>query len=414
MKKIGPIFIIIFLLIPSIIKGINSLDVVINELAWMGTPISANDEWIELYNNTQSPIDISGWTLKAEDGSPTITLKGIIPALGYFLLERTDDKTLPNISADQIYTGGLENNGEKLGLYDKNGNLIDLIDCSPGWFGGDNTTKQTMERKNPNSNGDSKNWQTSLLAGGTPKTPNSAQSPTPSPTPIPTADNTPSGTETDNDKISPTNIFTDSLKISEFIPNPTGNDEENEWIELHNDSESKIDISNWKLKSGDKSFTIPEQTFILPNEFLVLGIKTTGLTLKNSDGALELYFPNGAIAQKIDYQETKEGWSIAKIGNEYLWTNNPTLGSANKASSEKIENAVLNISESKIPSPNPNQSPQNPPEDKNENLSNEISPTPLQEEQKSPAKNNSWLALIGIIVFGFLAGLGLVKIRREE
>lgn len=36
-------------------------DVAISEIAWMGTRTSYYDEWIELYNNTASPIDLIGW-----------------------------------------------------------------------------------------------------------------------------------------------------------------------------------------------------------------------------------------------------------------------------------------------------------------------------------------------------------------
>ncbi len=282
------------------------------------------------------------------------------------------------------------------------------------------------KEKNLKSEGNiAENWQTSQNAGGTPKAPNSfPQQPTPtaspnlptpsaltpSPTPTPTADNTPPKTEPDKETIAPTNIFADSLKISEFIPSPKGSDEENEWIELYNDSESKIDISNWKLKSGDKSFTISEQTFILPSEFLVLSVKTTGLTLKNSGGSLELYYPNGEIAQKIDYKETKEGWSISKIGEEYLWTENPTPGLPNQKS--------------------PGQKPQptSPKEFKELNSQNNSepisleakpSPTPKEPLKENPENknqenllNSSWFGFALIIIFGLLAGLGLVKIRK--
>ena len=143
------------------IYAANSLDVIINEVAWMGTNLSANDEWIELYNNTELPINLSGWVLKG------INLTGIIPAQGFYLLERTDDSTVPNIPADQIYTGALNNNGENLELYDSSGNLIDSVDASHVWLAGDNSTKQTMERKDANT------WQTSQNPGGTPKAKNS-------------------------------------------------------------------------------------------------------------------------------------------------------------------------------------------------------------------------------------------------
>ena len=93
-----------------------TLDVVLNEIAWMGTLTSASDEWIELFNNSGADIDLAGWTLTAADGTPSIVLSGTIPAGGHFLLERTDDSTIPAVPADQIYTGALTNSGEVLEL----------------------------------------------------------------------------------------------------------------------------------------------------------------------------------------------------------------------------------------------------------------------------------------------------------
>ena len=60
--------------------------IVINEIAWMGTVASANDEWIELYNTTSEEIDMTGWKLQAEDGTPSITLSCSVGAASYFLL----------------------------------------------------------------------------------------------------------------------------------------------------------------------------------------------------------------------------------------------------------------------------------------------------------------------------------------
>jgi hypothetical protein len=82
----------------------------------MGTTASSADEWIERYNNTGSPVDPSGWALSAADGSPSIPLSDSIPGGGHFLLERTDDTTVPDVSADQTYSGGLGNDGEDLFL----------------------------------------------------------------------------------------------------------------------------------------------------------------------------------------------------------------------------------------------------------------------------------------------------------
>jgi len=136
-----------------------SKEVVINEVAWMGTKASFSDEWLELYNNTDREINLEGWTLKAEDESPKIILKGVVLAKGHFLLERTNDTTISDIKADQIYTGALEDGGEKLQLFDGQNNLIDLVDCSSAWFKDDKDNKITMERISAGVAGsDPNNW----------------------------------------------------------------------------------------------------------------------------------------------------------------------------------------------------------------------------------------------------------------
>ena len=121
------------------------------EICWMGTTSSSSDEWIELYNKGTSSVDISGWSIESPDGT-LMTLEGSIPGTGYFLLERTDDDTVSNIEADQIYTGSLLNSGEKLRLKDATGEVIDTANSSGGgWPAGlspseDPTNWGTMER----------------------------------------------------------------------------------------------------------------------------------------------------------------------------------------------------------------------------------------------------------------------------
>jgi len=144
---------------PSAQAQTGYLSVVINEIAWMGTAASYYDEWIELYNNTSSTISLTNWTLSGADGTPNITLSGSIGPYSYFLLERSDDNTVSDITADQIYTGALDNTGEDLSIKDSSGDLIDRVDCSDGWFAGDNTSKISMERKDPTAGGStSTNW----------------------------------------------------------------------------------------------------------------------------------------------------------------------------------------------------------------------------------------------------------------
>ncbi|OGZ72544.1 MAG: hypothetical protein A2908_01580 [Candidatus Staskawiczbacteria bacterium RIFCSPLOWO2_01_FULL_38_12b] len=153
-------------------------NVVINEIAWMGGVDSSgkslpNDEWIELFNPGDQVVDLSGWRI-AWNENTSIELSGFIDPQGFYLLERTDDNSVPDVAADQIYKGALVNpengGGEHLYLYDVSGNTMDEINCSDGWFAGNNDTKQTMQRKDPLSSGnDAQNWQTSDAPGGTPK-----------------------------------------------------------------------------------------------------------------------------------------------------------------------------------------------------------------------------------------------------
>jgi hypothetical protein len=148
-------------------------NIFISEIAWMGTLNSAFDEWLELYNGNNQAVDLTGWQLSARDGSPLINLSGTINPNSYFLLERTDEKTLPLIQADLIYKGGLNNKGEELILINKEGELVDYLDCSSGWFFGSNKEKTTMERKEYINSSDKNIWQTSKESGGTPRSPNS-------------------------------------------------------------------------------------------------------------------------------------------------------------------------------------------------------------------------------------------------
>jgi len=137
--------------------------VAINEIAWAGTSASAFDEWMELKNNTDNEVDITGWVLVAKDGSPNITLKGKIPAKGFFLLERTDENAVSDIKADQIYTGGLLNAGETLTLKDSKGTVIDTANNDGGpWPAGTSSDGSpphaTMERVDSTAPDTDANW----------------------------------------------------------------------------------------------------------------------------------------------------------------------------------------------------------------------------------------------------------------
>jgi len=171
------IFLLFFIFLPALANTNNNI--IINEIAWMGTTASSNNEWIELYNPTDNDISIDGWTLTWDGGN--INLTGEIKANGYFLLERSDDDSVSDITADKIYTGSLSNAGEDLVLKNTQSEIVDSAIFASGWPAGDNEKKLTMQRKcelNAGNNADS--WQNSSTKGGTPKAKNNCSATPPS------------------------------------------------------------------------------------------------------------------------------------------------------------------------------------------------------------------------------------------
>jgi len=119
-----------------------------NEIAWMGTADSAQNEWIELKNISDSEVNLEGWQLfdKKKDVAIALAKEHSISPQSFFILERTDDTTLQNITADVIYTGSLNNIDEALYLFDGACVLQDSVLAKPEWPAGDSTERKSMER----------------------------------------------------------------------------------------------------------------------------------------------------------------------------------------------------------------------------------------------------------------------------
>lgn len=146
-----------------------SLNVVISEIAWAGSAASSSDEWIELYNNTQADIDLTGWKIIDDATTEYAITGGTIKAGGYFIIANSQNAA--GITADFVKSISLANSGDTLILKDQNDNIIDEV--NPGgaaWPAGDSASKLTMERIEITQSGAvSSNWQSSQNAGGTPK-----------------------------------------------------------------------------------------------------------------------------------------------------------------------------------------------------------------------------------------------------
>ena len=285
--------------------------ILINEVAWAGTLASANDEWIELFNNSSSTINLSGWTL-TDGGDIRISLGGAITSRGYFLLERTDNSTISDIGANQIYRGSLRNSGETLRLLDPSGALIDRANGGGGaWPAGDAASRKSMERAGPGGN-----WGSFTGVGGagkdavgnpiqgTPGRKNSVLLPPPASTYPPTPSPTPTPTPQTNS--TPTPYPLHSVMINEIAWAGTLASSGDEWIELYNPSAVTISLEGWILTdSGDieisLSGSVPAMGFFLlerTDDSAIADLQADQIYLgglNNSGETLLLKDPVGAV-----------------------------------------------------------------------------------------------------------------------
>ena len=125
----------------------------------------------------------------------------------------------------------------------------------------------------------------------------------------------------------------ENLFISEFIPNPKGSDE-NEWIELYNNSDKEINLLGWKIDdqiNGSSSYTFLEEVIINPNSFLILNRNETNITLNNTNDSVRILTPLGDIWQEITYDNIPEGSSYSWDFTNNEWFIN-TLPNPNEKS----------------------------------------------------------------------------------
>jgi hypothetical protein len=147
-------------------------EIILNEIAWMGSPLSSTAEWMEIKNIASTAISLSGWQLLDASGKIKISFMdgdGALAPGGLLLLSRGTTTPASAIGATKAYSGDLVNTGDMLALMDPQCAVSDYLDASGGWPAGNNTTKQTLER-----DADGIGWHASAQPGGTPGAENSA------------------------------------------------------------------------------------------------------------------------------------------------------------------------------------------------------------------------------------------------
>ena len=151
-----------------------TISIVMNEINYHSPVENDHGDWIELYNYTDSDIDLSGWILTDENSGNSFTFheNTIIKANDYFVVCQDTSKFKQYVS-DAVYTGnmnfGLDNAGELITLFDTALNIIDSVrynDKSP-WSEDADGSGFTLSLIEPYlDNTMPENWISSFSAGG--------------------------------------------------------------------------------------------------------------------------------------------------------------------------------------------------------------------------------------------------------
>jgi hypothetical protein len=144
--------------ITAIFEPDSSKSIVINEINYNSNTAFDPEDWVELYNNSMSMIDMSGWLLKDADDLHFFTIPNstTLASGEYLILCRDTLRFKEHFPGIEGYVGnfdfGFDAAGERVRLMDTLGQSIDAVtydDTSP-WPTEPDGSGATLELKNPN------------------------------------------------------------------------------------------------------------------------------------------------------------------------------------------------------------------------------------------------------------------------
>jgi len=444
---------IIFLILAAFFvlpKISSAAGLTVNEIMYDLAGADDKHEWVELYNGGATDIDLANW--KFNDGSnhklnppPDNGSRGslVLPAGGYLLL--ADDAAtlaadLPDYSGTIIDTVmDLNNVADSIKTINPDGQEITVANYTSEMGAAGNGKTLSWDGatfKESSSDGGTpgrvNDFSSGTLTPSLSPSPSPSSSPTPgsSPSPSQSAETIPSATpETSN---APKFQYSADIFLSEFFPYPESGSPE--WVEIYNAGDAAINLTGWSLMDGaEHNLAIADQTTIAAGQYLVIALNQS---LLNNDGdQIELLWPDGQTIHSVAYQKVKQNYACARFNGQWLWTNQPTPGSANKKSFSAQSPS------SPAPSPTPAVSiPATPrpsavlkeetaadfsssqPTAKKETMANEKpiadqSSLDLTASAQEPIKNSSFksaLALIAVVLFAGLTAGGLIYFKKQK
>lgn len=359
----------LFLLAPWQLTSVANADsppaLIISEIKIRNDTAGFN-EYIELYNPGSESVSLNLYTL-AYINTPTPAVDqeftaavigdGLLEAGQHILLAKNDlDPNLPH--AQKSPFSSLSDSGGTLRILDSEDAMIDefawtstsnqavaLVQYLPNTTA--TKTQSFLRSRDIDNQYELIDHEWSL---GTPEPESSVLTSLPEPQPEPNIDVTPvpdpapepepepSPTETPTETpAEPTDTSAPAavIQITELLPNPAppATDSKDEYIELYNPNEEAVDLTGYKLQSGNTfSYSYMFDNVTLgPHEYRAFFVTETGTILSNTSGQARLLGPNGTIvAQTNAYDSANDGDGWALVNNTWQWTTSPTPNSANE------------------------------------------------------------------------------------
>ncbi len=123
-------------------------------------------------------------------------------------------------------------------------------------------------------------------------------------------------------------------EITELLPNPGApqSDDADEFIELYNPNDATFSLVNYRLEAGmsySRGYTFKTGS-LQPKSYTAFKITDTNLQLSNAEGQTRLLNPEGTtISETPAYESAPDGESWSIIGDNWQWTDVPTPNAVN-------------------------------------------------------------------------------------
>ncbi len=247
--------------------AVNCEGIKINELLPNPAGVDTNKEWIELYNCSSDTVNIEGWYIIDKANGKQVLSKYYLEPDEFYLFYTT-------ISLNQT--------DETIGLYTKEGNLMDYISYS-------SSVEEKSLSRIPDGIGD---LQITIQTPGERNFVN----------------------------------INEFVIINEIYPSP--NSGEVEWLELYNDNDFEVSLYNWILQDLTGQFKLADKT-IQAKGYLVID-EDLKISLSNSGDTISLLNTQGEIIDAFVYQNTPKGISNIRIFDSISQTKLPTPWKVNQ------------------------------------------------------------------------------------